>query len=60
MLDYQNINMPREVLTIVGEDYQDIYKANKINWQKGSTCKTDEAAHENEPRPAVPSCHGRR
>ncbi len=28
--------VPREVLTIVGEDYQDIYKANKINWQKGA------------------------
>ncbi len=40
--DYQNINMPREVLTIVGEDYQDIYKANKINWQKGALVKTEE------------------
>ncbi len=33
---------PREVLTIVGEDCQDIYKANKINWQKGALVKTEE------------------
>ncbi len=39
--DYQNINMHTRSLTIVGEDYQDIYKANKINWQR-STCKTEE------------------
>jgi hypothetical protein len=31
-----------DVLTIVGEDYQDIYKANKINWQKGALVKTEE------------------
>ncbi len=30
-----------DVLTIVGEDYQDIYKANKINWQKGALVKTE-------------------
>ncbi len=31
--DYQKYQYAlREVLTIVGEDYQDIYKANKITW----------------------------
>ncbi len=35
------INMQQVTrLTLVGEDYQDIYKANKINWQKGRAAKT--------------------
>ncbi len=39
---------PREVLTIVGEDYQDIYKANKINWQKGALKTEDKNTQVNE------------
>ncbi len=31
-----------KVLTIVGEDYQDIYKANKSIGQKGALVKTEE------------------
>ncbi len=28
-----------DVFNVVGEDYWDIYKANKINWQKGALGK---------------------
>lgn len=33
---------PKEVITLVGEDYSKIYKENKLNWQKGALVKTDE------------------
>lgn len=33
---------PKEVITLVGEDYSKIYKDNKLNWQKGALVKTDD------------------
>lgn len=33
---------PKEVITLVGEDYSKIYQENKLNWQKGALVKTDE------------------
>lgn len=33
---------PKEVVTLVGEDYSKIYQENKLNWKKGALVKTDE------------------
>lgn len=33
---------PKEVITLVGEDYSKIYQENKLNWQKGALVKTDD------------------
>lgn len=33
---------PKEVITLVGEDYSKIYQENKLNWKKGALVKTDE------------------
>ena len=33
---------PKEVITLVGEDYSKIYQGNKLNWHKGALVKTDE------------------
>jgi plasmid replication protein rep len=33
---------PKEVITLIGEDYSKIYQENKLNWQKGALVKTDD------------------